>query len=197
MSSGEEGLDEDDFGFRGRADTPDDSVEGDGAKKKRKDKKRRKRTPAEKEARRLRKEAEAAARNPGGASPSGSVPSDDSAMSAGLFGSRKSNDCPSALGQEGQGQGRGDRGRPGKATPNEPGGLIMGANVKKCPTCRFPVIIGARFCAGCGTRNEDQSAVEHLLRDIGGEASVRAMIAAAKENGLAAPDFRDGESQLV
>ena len=88
MSSGEEGLDEDDFGFRGRAETPDDSVEGDGAKKKRKDKKRRKRTPAEKEARRLRKEAEAAARNPGGASPSGSVPSDDSAMSGGLFGSR-------------------------------------------------------------------------------------------------------------
>ena len=35
MSSGGEGLDEDDFGFRGRADTPDDSVEGDGAKKKR------------------------------------------------------------------------------------------------------------------------------------------------------------------
>ena len=86
MSSGEEGLDEDDFGFRGRAETPDDSVEGDGAKTKRKDKKRRKRTPAEKEARRLRKEAEAAARNPEGASPSGSVPSDDSAMSAGLFG---------------------------------------------------------------------------------------------------------------
>ena len=71
MSSGEEGLDEDDFGFRGRAETPDDSVEGDGAKTKRKDKKRRKRTPAEKEARRLRKEAEAAARNPGGRRPAG------------------------------------------------------------------------------------------------------------------------------
>ena len=106
MSSGEEGLDEDDFGFRGRAETPDDSVEGDGAKKKRKDKKRRKRTPAEKEARRLRKEAEAAARNPGGASPSGSVPSDDSAMSGGLFGSRKSNKvAPAPSGKKGEGTG--------------------------------------------------------------------------------------------
>ena len=61
--------DEDDFGDV-RAETPEDSVEGDGAKKKRKDKKRRKRTPEEKEARRLRKEAEAAAGNPGGARPS-------------------------------------------------------------------------------------------------------------------------------
>ena len=195
MSSGEEGLDEDDFGFRGRAETPDDSVEGDGAKTKRKDKKRRKRTPAEKEARRLRKEAEAAARNPGGASPSGSVPSDDSAMSSGIFGSRKSNRvAPAPSGKKGKGEGEATKAARGnEATKtNEPGGLIMGANVKKCPTCRFPVIIGARFCAGCGTRNEDQSAVEHLLRDIDGEASVKAMIAAAKENGLAAPDFREG-----
>ena len=82
---------EEDLGYRGRAETPEDSVEGDSARKKRKDKKRRKRTPAEKEARRMRKEA--AARDGGpGSSPSGSVPSDDSAMrEPGLFGSRKSN----------------------------------------------------------------------------------------------------------
>ena len=83
---------EEDLSYRGRAETPEDSVEGDSARKKRKDKKRRKRTPAEKEARRTRKE-EAAARDGGpGSSPSGSVPSDDSAMrEPGLFGSRKSN----------------------------------------------------------------------------------------------------------
>ena len=46
---------EEDLGYRGRAETPEDSVEGDSARKKRKDKKRRKRTPAEKEARRRRR----------------------------------------------------------------------------------------------------------------------------------------------
>ena len=186
---------EEDLGYRGRAETPEDSVEGDSARKKRKDKKRRKRTPAEKEARRMRKE-EAAARDGGpGSSPSGSVPSDDSAMrEPGLFGSRKSNKVAPApeKGKKGKkGHKAAAMDSPGMAS-KDPGGLIMGANVKKCPSCQFPIIIGARFCAGCGTRNEDQSAVEHLLKNINDEASIKAMLKAAKTNGLAAPDFREG-----
>ena len=62
---------EEDLGYRGRAETPEDSVEGDSARKKRKDKKRRKRTPAEKEARRMRKEKPRHGTGARGARPAG------------------------------------------------------------------------------------------------------------------------------